>query len=148
MLPPWTMVASFSKACPQGSDVTSTFTPGFACSNLASRPFRNSVRGGLVITSVSLSVVSARAPPAASARPATAPSTKPRIRAPLPPLVLLILSRCRREGTFQIGHEILHALEPDMQPHDARPDPEVLDRVRPRRLLQRDRGRHHQALVP
>ena len=53
------MVASFSNAWPQGREVTSTFTPGLAASNLAIMPLSSSVRCGLVITSISCSVVSA-----------------------------------------------------------------------------------------
>ena len=54
-------MANFSKACPQGSEMISTFTPGLASSKVLTIYFRVSVRSGLVITSTSLSVVSARA---------------------------------------------------------------------------------------
>ena len=59
--PAETMVANFSKAWPQGSEVISTWVPGLSFSNPATMLFSVSVRSGLVITSTSFSVVSAAA---------------------------------------------------------------------------------------
>ncbi|SCM76993.1 hypothetical protein KL86PLE_40799 [uncultured Pleomorphomonas sp.] len=64
--PAETMVANFSKAWFHGSEMISTLVPGLASSNVLTMPFSVSVRSGLVITSTSFSVVSARAVPAMS----------------------------------------------------------------------------------
>src|SRR5690348_6162465 len=60
------MVANFSKAWLQGSEVISTWVPGLASSKVLTICFRVSVRSGLVMTSTRLSVVSAAAGPAMS----------------------------------------------------------------------------------
>src|SRR5258707_14416788 len=60
------MVANFSNACPQGSEVISTWVPGLASSKVLTICFSVSVRSGLVMTSTRLSVVSAAAEPAIS----------------------------------------------------------------------------------
>ena len=72
--PAETMVANFSNASPQGSEMISTLVPGLAASNLPTIAFSVSVRSGLVITSTSFSV-SAVAPVARIAARAVAASS-------------------------------------------------------------------------
>ena len=70
--PAETMVANFSNASPQGSEMISTLAPGLAASKVATISFSVSVRSGLVMTSTSFSVVSASADPPSNADMAVA----------------------------------------------------------------------------
>src|SRR3954451_20156340 len=141
------MVRNFSKAWPQGSETNSTLTPGLAASNSAICFLRNSVRGGLVITSTIFRVESASAPPAEIASPATVASMTVSFFMFKTPILNPLFSGFF-EGLGDIRPEILDTFQSDIEADGSGADAEARHRIQSRRLLQRRLGRYDQALMP
>ena len=144
-----TMVANFSNASPQGSEMISTLVPGLAASNLPTIDFSVSVRSGLVMTSTSFSVVSASAVPAISTWRMRRDKKLLHVRS-LP--VLVASGLCHSDAAAIAASRSLHSASVPSRPTWRRTDrawmPKAMRGIGLRLLLQHDLAGHDQAFMP
>src|SRR5688572_11479183 len=139
------MVANFWQASPHGSEMISTLVPGLAVSNLATIDFSVSVRSGLVITSTSLSVVSASAVPAIMVAKRAAVISL--FIMSVSPSFGSLISCCGSHRRFDVAPQRLGSLEADMEAYGPRIDAKGMRGIRLCLLLKHDLARYDQAFM-